>query len=132
MFKTTQEVLILDVPNLNNRVYPEDVIKRAIEQWQDETMIGQIGMPAGPTMVVDYDNVSHQITNLRIENGSLIADITVLDTPNGRLLQDLLTTGACMDFRTAGIGHVVIDDNGVGVVQPGFEICSINAVADGA
>jgi len=58
--------------------------------------------------VVSLKNVSHKITKLKIEDNKLKANIKVLDTPQGKILNGLIDSFV---FRPRLIGYV--DPNGV-------------------
>lgn len=129
----TQMIMELDVPNKNNHIYPRVEIERVVERWADKSMFGQIDMPPGNegSLSVDPSRASHVVENLRIDdNNCLIGDITVLKTPQGTVLDDLLTVdGLC--FRSAGIGKATLDENGHVVITE-YQMLSINAVMYGA
>jgi len=130
---TIKDVVIatVDVANLNNRVYPKNVIEEAVRQ-RVHPIFGRVGMPeAGSSCEVDLRDVSHQVTDLRItEDGNLTGTVVVLDTPPGRLLTSLLTENLDITFRMAGYGDLIDKDGYTEVTN--FRLSSINAVADGA
>lgn len=109
----------VDVPNKNGHIYSTE----CVQSFLGKEVLGQIGMVAGE---IDLSNVSHKISNLRIEDGFVVGDVTTLNTPQGRLLSDLLeSTNMC--FRMSGYGN--IDENG-NISE--FELISVNLVNDGA
>lgn len=127
----TQMIMELDVPNKNKHIYPRVEIERAVERWAGKPMFGQIDMPPGNdgSLSVDPSRASHVVENLRIDdNNCLIGDITVLKTPQGTVLDDLLD-GLC--FRSAGIGKATIDEAGHVMITE-YQMFSINAVMYGA
>ena len=128
----TQMIMEVDVPNKNGHIYPRVEIERVVEVWKDKQMFGQIDMPPGnASLRVDVSRASHVVENLRIDdNNCLIGDVTVLKTPQGNILDDLLTVdGLC--FRSAGIGKATKDENGHTVITE-YQMLSINAVMYGA
>ena len=127
-------ILEMDVPNKNNHVYPKYVIEQVVEMWKGKQMLGQIDMPTfadEKSHFLQLDRASHVVENLRIDdNNYLIGDITVLKTPAGKLLDDLMTVdGLC--FRSCGVGNIAEDENGHMVIT-NYQMLSINAVFDGA
>ena len=130
---TTQMIMEVDVPNKNGRIYPRVEIERVVEVWKDKQMFGQIDMPSetNESLRMDALHASHVVENLRIDdNNCLIGDVTVLKTPQGNMLDDLLTVdGLC--FRSAGIGKATKDENGHTVITE-YQMLSINAVMYGA
>lgn len=129
----TQMIMEVDVPNKNGHIYPRVEIERVVEVWSGKQMFGQIDMPPGHegSLSVDLSRASHVVENLRIDdNNCLIGDVTVLKTPQGTILDDLLTIdGLC--FRSAGIGKATTDEHGHVVITE-YQMLSINAVFDGA
>jgi Prohead core protein serine protease len=114
------QIMRADVPNGNGRVYPRATLESVVEQAKAKPPLGHLGVPEGPT--VELGKVSHTVGNLRLEGDYLVGDITVLDTPKGRVLMDLLDT---CQFRASGTGMVSED----GVVTE-FQLISIDAVSD--
>ena len=99
------KVLDLDKPNLNGRTYPTREVEKTIRQTSVPFM-GTLGMPDGDK--ISLTKVSHAVEELRIEDGALMAKITLLQTPAGQMLSQLLDE---CEFRAAGTGD--IDENGV-------------------
>ncbi len=120
-------ILKADVPNANGRIYPRATVEQMVKQCKanQNRIFGTIGMPEGNTL--DIAEISHSVNNLRItEDGDLVGDVMVLDTPKGEVMKELLTQRT-YDFRTAGIGK--IDENGV---VSDIQLISISMVSDGA
>lgn len=86
----TRTILIADKPTANGNIYPEAVLRKAVEDAQervkDRRMLGN-GDGKFPLVVAE---VTHVITDLRMEGGSMVASIEFLDTPMGKLAQDTL------------------------------------------
>jgi hypothetical protein len=145
--KVTARVLHLGVPNGNGHLYDEETLCAALRTHAGKPLIGQFGMPSGPA--INLDHASHVATNLRVENGYLVADIEPLGTKDGHELRQWLercpegrVPFAGIDgisFRTAGAGRTALVDITV-VGQPtlvvtfvtDFVLYSINAVTNGA
>lgn len=109
----------LDEPNLNGRTYTKDTFSKSLGR----TVLGDLD-----GSIVDLGGVSHQVENLRIEDGFLVGDLVVLSTPQGKILDQILENlSAEANFRTCGYGNV--DDFGV---VTDFEIVSVSLVNDPA
>ena len=121
----TVRICQADVPNKNNRTYSTEALQNAVDKLPRPELLGTIGMPVSDK--VDLFNVSHSVSNLRLEDGYLVGTMKVLETPQGKMLKELLSTPPSLDFRLAGVGKV--DRNGV---VSDFTITSVNAVYDGA
>lgn len=135
MKPVTVTILECDKPNLNGRVYPREAVEKMIADVQTKPgmmgrVFGTIGMPKGSSL--DITEISHSVSNLRImEDGRVMGDMMVLDTPKGKVLKELLSPeNHSYSFRTAGIGQIK-EENGVKVVHD-YRLISISAVSDGA
>lgn len=120
----TFEVIKADVPNKNGRIYPLALLNKIVEDTKQKVaeggLLGQLGM--SDDLVVQFSQVSHKITDLRVEGNSMMVDIEVLNTPKGKELMKLLDSNS-VSFRTCGVGG--IKD---GVMQDSYKLASINAV----
>lgn len=103
------EILTLDVPNENQRTYTTEAVTEALKNIPGDVM-GQINYPTENFEQVNISAISHKINNLRIEDGKLIGDVTILKTPNGKLLEKLVEFPGS-GFRPRSIADV--DENGV-------------------
>ena len=96
MTTITRELLIVDVPNRNGRVYSRDVVEKMIEDFnkrnEKQTMLGEITQlyASYEPHTVNLDRISHSVDELFIEDGNLKATITVMDTPMGDILKTLI------------------------------------------
>ena len=109
-----QCVVKFDQPNKNGRRYSSDCFNLEDpiiqEKLQTGTFFGELGIPADREEI-DLTKVSHRIVNLYKKDDGLYADIEILDTPNGRILEKTIknSSGA---FRTRGIGNIDPRDDG--------------------
>jgi len=110
----------LDTPNKNQRVYPKEVMQKAIDEINSSgrPLFGTIGITDGPA--IPLCDVAFTVNNLRVEDDYIVADAKILNTPKGEVLKEIVSS---MSYRTAGVGNV---ENGV--VQPGFVISYVSAI----
>lgn len=108
-------VQLADTPNHNGRTYPKEVLERLV-RIHPGTLHGELNprqqrqgsrRPAALSNI-DVDNVSHEISNLRMEGHRLKADVRILPTPSGRDLMKVFDEG-----RIAMRGFIEQDDNGI-------------------
>ena len=59
---------------------------------------------------IDLGKVSHEITDLRVEGDSLIAELTILGTQMGKLVKDLFSAGVALPTSICCTGRVVEED----------------------
>ncbi len=126
----TFDILRADVPNGNNRIYTRDVLEKIVQDHrelvQSRTMMGELGMPK--ELLIHFDSVSHVVKDLKIENDYLKAEIEVLDTPKGKILQFLLDKNEVV-FRSRGLGQGRVREDGVFVVDKDtYKLVAIDAV----
>jgi hypothetical protein len=99
----TQKVLDCDAPTITGRIYPRDMMQAAITEYMSQAnRTGQLGFPEG-TLVIGMDKVSHTVENLFFDGNALMAEIKLLDTPAGQILQGMIAENA--PFRLAACGQ---------------------------
>lgn len=95
----------------------EQVEKRTAEGG----LLGEITMPERAS--IDLTRVSHQVTELRVEDGWVVGKIKVLNTPGGQALKSLLDGKVDLNFAPRGMGYV--DGNGL---VTNYQLISIDVV----
>ena len=96
-----------ETKNRNGRVYPLDVLQKEVTRYTKELVenkraFGELGHPDGPT--VNLDRVSHLIEELYSEGNNIIGKAKILDTPNGKIVKELLNAGAKLGVSSRGMG----------------------------
>ena len=96
-----------ETKNRNGRVYPLDVLQKEVTRYNKELVetkraFGELGHPDGPT--VNLDRVSHMIEELVPEGNNIIGKAKILDTPNGKIVKELLNAGAKLGVSSRGMG----------------------------
>ena len=96
-----------ETKNRNGRVYPLDVLQKEVARYNKELVeskraFGELGHPEGPT--VNLDRVSHMIEELEPEGNNIIGKAKILDTPNGKIVKELLNAGAKLGVSSRGMG----------------------------
>lgn len=115
MLLKEQCIIKFDQPNKNGRVYSSDCFNLddpiIQEKLKTNSFFGELGFPEGLREEVDLTKVSHRVVNLYKKDDGLYADIEILDTPNGRILEKIVknSSGA---FRTRGTGNIDPRDDG--------------------
>jgi hypothetical protein len=102
----TTIVETLGSPNRNGRTYTKEVMQRVIDSNYNK--LGLFGMPT--STIISLEKVSHKIDNLRIVDRDLLCDVTILETPMGKILSSL-SSNVDVQYRLVGAGDV--DENGV-------------------
>lgn len=115
-------------PNQNQRIYPSQEIKKAVESIQkriDEgfTVLGEADHP--DDLQVNLDRVSHIIEKMWMDGDDGIGRLKLVPTPLGNICKTLLENGAKLGVSSRGTGNVA--DGGK---VSGFEIQTVDIVAN--
>ena len=103
-----------ETKNRNGRVYPMEVLGKEVGRYNKELVekkraFGELGHPDGPT--VNLDRVSHLIEELYPEGKNIIGKAKILDTPNGKIVKELLNEGAKLGVSSRGMGTLEKREN---------------------
>jgi hypothetical protein len=103
-----------DAKNHNGRVYPYDVLVRALseakESLDSKNMFGELDHPADGNPTVSLKNVSHVVSTLNFSGKDLLGEAIVFDdpgpagTPAGRLLGALIRNNCTVGISSRGLG----------------------------
>ena len=118
--------------NRNGRIYPMDVLSPKVDSYVSDFVdknraFGELNHPQGPT--VNLDRVSHLVKDLQCEGTNFNGKAKVMDTPMGKIVQNLMDEGAKLGVSTRGMGSLK-SQNGVNMVQPDFMLAAVDIVAD--
>ena len=122
-------VLRVDHPNSNKRIYPRAVIEKAITEI-DGPLLGEFfdGTWSRP-IPSQLDKASHEVTKIYLDGDYLMAEIKPLNTPQGRLLKNLLCDKAEFSFRPAGTASGCrVDLYGNCVIGRNYKFVSIDVM----
>jgi|TARA_R110000744_G_scaffold102203_3_gene196605 hypothetical protein len=122
-----------DVKNRNGRVYPFDILKREVANYnknftKQKRAFGELGHPDGPT--VNLERVSHMITDLYPDGKNFIGEAKIMDTPMGKIVKSLMDEGAKLGVSSRGLGSLQ-QKNGASYVKDDFYLATAaDIVAD--
>jgi hypothetical protein len=113
--------------NHNQRVYPVNEIRSAVEQLNEclrrgESILGEADHPE--ELNINLDRVSHMITEMYMDGANGIGKLKVLPTPMGNIVRTLLESGVKLGVSSRGSGNVTHN----GEVSD-FEIVTVDVVA---
>lgn len=122
-----------DKENRNKRLYPTNVLSEKVQEFtQDFIMknraLGELGHPEGPT--INLDRVSHMITEISQAGTDFRGKAKILDTPNGKIVQNFIDEGVKLGVSSRGLGSVKKNRDGISEVQKDFKLTTIDIVAD--
>jgi hypothetical protein len=98
-----------DVKNGNGRVYPREVLEREAEKYlkgpiSDNTALGELDHPE--SSIVNLNNVSHNIKRIWWEGNDLMGELELLNTPSGKIAQEIISAGIPLGISSRGMGSV--------------------------
>ena len=122
-----------EVKNRNGRVYPFPVLEKEVNRYNKDYVnenraFGELGHPDGPT--VNLERASHMITSLKPEGKNFIGQATILKTPMGRIVENLMDAGGKLGVSSRGMGSLE-QKNGANYVKNDFYLATAaDIVAD--
>ena len=122
-----------DIQNQNGRVYPFSVLQKEVKKYNNKFVkesraLGELGHPSGPT--INLDRVSHIITELYEEGKNFIGKAKIMNTPNGKIVKNLIESGVRLGVSSRGLGSVKANKSGVNEVQKDFVLSTVDIVSD--
>ena len=98
-----------EITNRNGRMYRFDSMNREVSKYNEEFIqrgraLGELGHPEGPT--VNLDRVSHKIVELYPEGKNFIGKAKLLETPMGKIAENLLEEGVQLGVSSRGLGSL--------------------------
>ena len=122
-----------EVKNRNGRVYPFPVLEKEVTRYNKDYVnenraFGELGHPDGPT--VNLERASHMITSLKPEGKNFVGQATILKTPMGRIVENLMDAGGKLGVSSRGMGSLA-QKNGANYVKNDFYLATAaDIVAD--
>lgn len=114
------------IENGNGRMYPLSEISAAVESVnkriaEGHTIYGELNHP--DNLNIDLNNVSHIITEMKIDGQNAIGKAKLLNTPKGQVVKAILEGGGKLGVSSRGSGNVI-----EGKVN-GFNLVTVDIVA---
>ena len=115
------------VRNANQRVYPVNVIGRAVKTLNDQfsggySVLGEVDHSEG--LNINLDRVSHMSSECWMEGANGYGKLKILPTPMGQLVSTMIQNGVKLGVSSRGSGNVNEDSN-----VSDFEIITVDIVA---
>ena len=123
-----------DIKNRNGRMYPMETLRKEVTRYNENFVnsgraLGELGHPEGPT--VNLDRVSHKITSLKENGSNFIGKAKLLNTPMGKIAQNLIDEGVKLGVSSRGLGSLSVNNEGVKIVSDDFMLATAaDIVAD--
>ena len=120
-----------EVQNGNGRVYPQAILEREVKNYakmvKERRALGELDHPEDS--VINLKNVSHQITQIWMENNKVMGKMKVLDTPSGQILRSLVESGVSIGISSRGLGSVT-ENAGKTIVEDDFQLICFDMVSE--
>jgi hypothetical protein len=120
-----------DTVNGNGRVYPHGVLVREMKNYEklvkERRALGELDHPEDS--VINLRNASHMMTEVWWDGKSVMGKAKVLDTPSGKVLQELVRAGVAIGISSRGMGSVS-ESQGNTVVEDDFQLICFDFVSE--
>lgn len=98
-----------NVKNGNGRVYPKEILEREIKKYiegpvKQRTSLGELDHP--DSSVINLANASHIITRVWWEGDSVYGELELLNTPAGKIAQEIILAGIPLGISSRALGSV--------------------------
>ena len=120
-----------DAVNGNGRIYPHKVLMKEVENYSklvsDRRALGELDHPEDS--VINLKNASHLVTKIWWQDKDVMGKVKVLDTPSGKVLQELVKSGVSLGISSRGMGSVREDQNQT-IVEDDFQLICFDFVSE--
>jgi len=128
----TGPFMVAEATNLNKRQYSFDVLNNATQKYINDYVkagraFGELGHPDSPS--TNLDRVCLMTKSLVFEGNNCIGKAKILETPCGKIVQNLVDEGAKLGVSSRGMGSLK-DVGGINMVQNDFMLSAVDVVAD--
>lgn len=120
-----------DVQNGNGRIYPRKILEREVKTYQklvqEKRALGELDHPEDS--VINLKNASHMVTDMWWDGPNVMGKVKVLNTPSGKILQELVNDGVKLGISSRGLGSVS-EAQGRTIVEDDFQLICFDFVSD--
>ena len=117
--------------NKNGRMYPLSIVEKEVGRYQElireKRSLGELGHPPNPT--INLNQVSHLITELKMNGEDAYGKAKILGTPMGKIAENLIREGVRLGVSLRGVGSLK-ERNGINEVQDDFLLSTVDIVSD--
>ena len=120
-----------EVQNGNGRVYPRKILEREMKNYmmlvKESRALGELDHP--DDSVINLKNASHMVTDAWWDGNNVMGKVKVLNTPSGKILQQLVNDGVKLGISSRALGSVN-ESNGQTVVQEDLQLICFDFVSE--
>lgn len=100
----------LNIKNKNGRIYTTEEFEKHIDEYMSKEFRFGTFLISMKDDDIPIEYISHSIDNLYIKNTNLIVEITILDTPYGKILNQLYENDIYFSVSPCSYGMANPDD----------------------
>lgn len=98
-----------ETKNGNGRVYPRETLRREVEKYikgpiNEGNALGELDHPE--VSIINLSNASHNIKHIWWEDNDLMGELELLNTPSGKIAQELILAGIPLGISSRAMGSV--------------------------
>jgi len=120
-----------EVQNGNGRVYPRKILEREMKNYmmlvKDNRALGELDHP--DDSIINLKNASHMVTECWWDGNNVMGKVKVLNTPSGKILQQLVSDGVKLGISSRALGSVNESD-GKTMVQEDLQLICFDFVSE--
>lgn len=120
-----------EVQNGNGRVYPKKILEREMKNYmmlvKDNRALGELDHP--DDSVINLKNASHMVTDAWWDGNNVMGKVKILNTPSGKILQQLVNDGVKLGISSRALGSVN-ESNGKTMVQEDLQLICFDFVSE--
>ena len=120
-----------EVQNGNGRVYPKKILEREMKNYmmlvKDRRALGELDHP--DDSVINLKNASHMVTDAWWDGNNVMGKVKILNTPSGKILQQLVNDGVKLGISSRALGSVNESD-GRTMVQEDLQLICFDFVSE--
>ena len=120
-----------EVENGNRRVYPKPILEREMKNYmmlvKENRALGELDHP--DDSVINLKNASHMVTDAWWDGNNVMGKVKVLNTPSGKILQQLVNDGVKLGISSRALGSVN-ESEGRTMVQEDLQLICFDFVSE--
>ena len=94
---------------------------------KERRALGELDHP--DDSVINLKNVSHLVIDMRWDGEALMGKVEILNTPSGKILQQLAESGVTLGISSRGLGSVR-ESQGQTIVEDDFQLICFDFVSE--
>ena len=120
-----------EVQNGNGRVYPRKILEREMKNYtmliKESRALGELDHP--DDSIINLKNASHMVTDAWWDGNNVMGKVKVLNTPSGKILQQLVNDGVKLGISSRALGSVN-ESEGSTIVQEDLQLICFDFVSE--